>query len=181
MKICSDVDGVILDYIQGFIDFSQKEKIPYTHDPKLYGVIRNLPNKELIWGKFHSGDYLKKLNFYDNSLRILNLLSNQHELHLVSALEPEQSEKREENLNALNYTSLKCVGNILKEQIIIEEIKPNVVFEDRPELIRAFYNAGIRVLFPNWHPYTKGMERYATPFSNWQEIPKLLKNTSRFN
>ena len=26
MKICSDVDGVILNYIQGFIDFTRQEK-----------------------------------------------------------------------------------------------------------------------------------------------------------
>jgi len=181
MKICSDVDGVILDYIRGFIDFTIKEKITYTHDPKHFGVIRNLPDKELIWEKFHSGDYLKKLNFYDYSLQVLNLLVNQHELHLVSALEPKQFKKREENLNALNYTSLKCVGDFRKEQIIIEEIKPDVMLEDRPELIRAFTNAGIRVIYPDWHLYTKGMERYATPFSSWQEIPELIKNTLKLN
>ena len=49
------------------------------------------------------------------------------------------------------------------------------MLEDRPELIEAFHNAGINVFFPDWHPYTKGMERYATPFSHWQEIPDLLK------
>ena len=174
MKICSDVDGVILDYIQGFIDFTLKEKIPYTYNPKHYGVIRNLPEKELIWGKFHSGDYLRKLNFYDDSLQILNFLANQHEVHLVSALEPKQFKKREENLNALNYTSLKCVGDFYKEKIIIEEIKPDVMIEDRPELIRSFHNAGIRVIFPNWHHYTNGMEQYAIPFSNWLQIPEII-------
>jgi len=179
MKICSDVDGVILDYIQGFIDFTIKEKIPYTHNPKLYGVIRHLPDKELILRKFNSGDYLQKLNFYDDSLQTLNLLANQHELHLVSALEPKLFKKRKENLNALNYTSLKCVGDFHKEPIIIEEIKPDVMIEDRPELIRAFFYAGIQVIFPNWHPYTKGMERYATPFSNWQQIPEILNKYSK--
>ena len=176
MKICSDVDGVILDYIQGFIDFTKEENITYSYNPNLYGVIRNYPNNDAIYKKFHAGNFLSKLKFYDNSLKILNLLSEKHELHLVSALEPEQFKKREENLNSLNYSSLQCVGDVLKEKIIIKEIKPDVMLEDRPELIKSFHNAGISVFYPEWHNYTKGMEKYATPFSSWEEIPKLINN-----
>ena len=181
MKICSDVDGVILNYIQGFIDFTQRENIPYTHEPELYGVIRNFPDNLGMRDQFHAGDSLRQLNYFDDSLQILNMLATQHELHLVTALEPEQFRKREENLAALNYTSLQCVGDIRKEQIIVEEIQPDVMLEDRPELIEAFYSAGIRVLFPDWHPYTKGMERFGTPLSRWQEIPELLQNASKSN
>ena len=175
------MDGVILNYIQGFIDFTQRENIPYTHEPELYGVIRNFPDNLGMRDQFHAGDSLRQLNYFNDSLQILNMLATQHELHLVTALEPEQFRKREENLAALNYTSLQCVGDIRKEQIIVEEIQPDVMLEDRPELIEAFYSAGIRVLFPDWHPYTKGMERFGTPFSRWQEIPELLQNASKSN
>ena len=178
MKICSDVDGVILNYIQGFIDFTRIEKIPYSHDPELYGVISNFPDNRKVRDQFYSGKYLSQLKFYDGSLEILNLLASKHELHLVSALEPEQSKKRVENLKMLNYTTLQCVGDARKEEIIVNKIKPDFMIEDRPELIEAFYNAGIRVIFPNWHPYTKGMERFATPFSIWNEVPNLLYNSS---
>ncbi len=176
MKICSDVDGVILDYIQGFIDFTVKEKINYEHDPNLYGVISNFPNKEEIYERFNSGNYLSKLNYYDHSLKILNSLAQKHELHLVSALAPALQREREKNLTELNYISLQCVGDSLKEQIILEEIKPDIMIEDRPELIKTFYNKGISVIYPEWHNYTKGMDRYAIPFSNWLEIPKLLNS-----
>tara|TARA_B100001142_G_scaffold153553_1_gene154023 strand:- start:2176 stop:2730 length:555 start_codon:yes stop_codon:yes gene_type:complete len=179
MKICSDVDGVILDYIQGFIDFTKRKKISYSHDPELYGVIRNFPNNEEIRDQFHSGDDLRLLNYFDDSLKILNTLATEHELHIVTALEPEQAQKRTFNLRELNYTSLKCVGDDYKEKTIVEEIQPDVMLEDRPELIESFYNAGIRVLYPDWHLYTKGMDRFATPFSNWLEIPKLLQNNSK--
>jgi len=181
MIICSDVDGVILNYIQGFIDFTQRENIPYNHDPELYGVIRTFPDNEAMRDKYHDGNDLSHLNFFDDSLEILNMLAGQHELHLVSALEPEQTQKRTDNLKELNYTSLQCVGDFHKEQIIVEEIKPDVMLEDRPELIEAFHNAGIRVLYPEWHLYTKGMDRFATPFSNWLEIPELLQNPSKTN
>ena len=181
MKICSDVDGVILDYIQGFIEFTNMEKIPYNHEPELYGVMRNFPDNTKMREQFHAGDYLCHLNYFEDSLKILNMLACEHEVHLVTALEPEQTTKRTENLNALNYNSLQCVGDFLKEKIIVEEIQPDVMFEDRPELIEAFHNAGIHVLFPDWHPYTKGMERYATPFSHWQQIPDLLQNIPNFN
>ena len=60
MKICSDVDGVILDYAKGFIDFINRERIPYTHEPEVYGVIRNFRNNEAI---------RKKFNRYENSLK----------------------------------------------------------------------------------------------------------------
>ena len=39
MIICSDVDGVILNYIQGFIDFTRDEDIDYQYNPENYGVI----------------------------------------------------------------------------------------------------------------------------------------------
>ena len=176
MIICSDVDGVILNYIQGFIDFTRKEKIPFSHNPELYGVISNFPDNLKVRDQFYSGKYLSQLKFYDDSLEILNLLASKHELHLVSALEPEQSKKRVENLKMLNYTTLQCVGDDCKEEIVIEEIQPDVMIEDRPELIEAFHRAGIRVIFPDWHPYTKGMECFATPFSLWNEVPYLLHN-----
>ena len=94
MKICSDVDGVILDYIRGFIEFTQREKIPYSHDPDLYGVIRNFPDNVEVRDRFHAGDSLRNLKYIDGSLEILNLLASSHELHLVTAMEPEQTQKR---------------------------------------------------------------------------------------
>ena len=176
MKICSDVDGVILNYVQGFIDFTRNEKIPYSYNPELYGVISNFEDNVKIRNQFYSGEYLSKLKFYDDSLDVLNLLASKHELHLVSALEPEQADKRVENLKMLNYTTLQCVGDDRKEEVVVEEIQPDLMIEDRPELIEAFHQAGIKVIFPDWHPYTKGMERFATAFSLWIEVPFLLQN-----
>ena len=88
MKICSDVDGVILDYLQGFIDFTRREKISFSHDPEIWGVIRNFPNNEEVADQFLRGDDLRKLNYFDDSLQILNKLATHHELHIVTALEP---------------------------------------------------------------------------------------------
>jgi len=178
MKICSDVDGVILDYILGFLEFTQKEKIPYSHDPELWGVIRNFPDNFEVRNRFHAGDSLRNLKYFEGSLEILNLLASSHELHLVTALEPEQTQKRVKNLESVNYTTLQCVGHLRKEQIIVKEIQPDVMIEDSPELIESFCNAGLYVIYPDWHLYTKGMDRYATPFSHWQEVPDLLKKTS---
>ena len=178
MKICSDVDGVILDYIRGFLEFTQKEKISFTYNPKLWGVIRNLPNNFEVRDRFHAGDSLRNLQYFDGSLEILNLLASSHELHLVTALEPELTQKRAENLKCVNYTTMQCVGHLRKEQIIVEEIQPDVMIEDRPELIKSFFDAGLYVIYPDWHTYTKGMDKYATPFSHWQEIPDLLQKAS---
>ena len=51
---------------------------------------------------------------------------------------------------------------------MVEELQPDVMFEDRSELIEAFYRAGFQVMYPDWHPNARGMERYATTFSQWQ-------------
>ena len=141
--------------------------------------IINFPNNEFVRDQFHNGDDLCNLNYFDNSLQILNSLATKHELHIVSALEPEQEAKRRENLRDLNYHSLRCVGDNYKEKIIVEEIKPDIMLEDRPELIKAFYKAGIIVIYPKWHIYTEGMDRFATPFSNWLEVPELVQINSK--
>ena len=175
MIICSDVDGVILNYIQGFIDFTREENISYQYNPEVYGVITGIENAEHLRSQFHAKDYLCKLQYYEGALEVLNLLVEQHEVHLVTAIQPEYSEMRSENLSALNYSSLQCVGDAAKEQVIVEEVVPDVMIEDRPKLIRAFHSAGIPVFYPEWHQYTQGMDAFGTAFSHWNQLPDMLK------
>ena len=175
MIICSDVDGVILNYIQGFIDFTRDEDIDYQYNPENYGVITGIENAENLRKRFHAKDYLRQLQYYEGALEVLNRLVEKDEVHLVTAIQPECSEMRAENLTALNYTSLQCVGDAAKERVIIEEVVPDVMIEDRPELIKAFHGAGIPVFYPDWHPYTQGMEAFGTPFSHWDQIPELFQ------
>ena len=175
MIICSDVDGVILNYIQGFIDFTRDEDIDYQYNPENYGVITGIENAENLRKRFHAKDYLRQLQYYEGALEVLNRLVEKDEVHLVTAIQPECSEMRAENLTALNYTSLQCVGDAAKERVIIEEVAPDVMIEDRPELIKAFHGAGIPVFYPDWHPYTRGMKAFGTPFSHWNQIPELFQ------
>ena len=56
MIICSDVDGVILNYIQGFIDFTRDEDINYQYNPENYGVITGIENAENLRKRFHAKD-----------------------------------------------------------------------------------------------------------------------------
>ena len=46
MIICSDVDGVILNYVQGFIDFTREENIVYHYNPERYGVVTGIKDAE---------------------------------------------------------------------------------------------------------------------------------------
>ena len=175
MIICSDVDGVILNYIQGFIDFTRDEDIDYQYNPENYGVITGIENAENLRTRFHAKDYLRQLQYYEGALEVLNRLVEKDEVHLVTAIQPECSEMRAENLTALNYTSLQCVGDAAKERVIIGEVVPDVMIEDRPDLIKAFHGAGIPVFYPDWHSYTRGMEAFGTPFSHWNQIPELFQ------
>ncbi len=174
MLICSDVDGVILNYKQGFIDFTKQEQIEYRYDPETYGVVTGHPRARQLRKRFHAGDSLKQLEYYDGALEVLNRLAEQSELHLVTALDPDCGEMRAQNLSALNYTSLQCVGDALKQQVIIDDIQPDVMIEDRPELIQAFHDAGIQVFYPDWHRYTRGMGSYGTAFSSWGKLSTKL-------
>ena len=175
MVICSDVDGVILNYIQGFIDFTVDENISFRYNPEKYGVIRDMENEDELRERFHGGNYLKRLQYYDGALDVLNSLAEKSELHLVTAISPECCEKRKENLAALNYTSLQCVGDSDKERVILEEVIPDVIIEDRPKLIRAFHAAGIPVFFPDWHRYTRGMDPFGIAFSDWRKLPDMFE------
>ena len=136
------MDGVILNYIQGSIDFTRDEDIDYQYNPENYGVITGIENAKNLRKRFHAKDYLRQLQYYEGALEVLNRLVEKDEVHLVTAIQPECSEKRAENLSALNYTSLQCVGDAAKERVIIEEVVPDVMIEDRPELIKAFQGAG---------------------------------------
>ena len=176
LVICSDVDGVILNYIQGFIEFTVDENISFRYNPEKYGVMRDLINEDELRERFHKGNYLRKLQYYSNALEVLNSLAEKFELHLVTAISPECSEKREENLADLNYTSLQCVGENDKERIILEEVVPDVMIEDHPELIQTFHAAGIKVFFPEWHCYTRNMDAFGISFSEWRKLPEMLKD-----
>ena len=169
MIFCSDVDGVILNYIKGFIDFTKDEKIPYIYKPDLYGVTNGILNEDEIRKKFHSTNYLQNLEFYDNSKYVLNNIAKKFELHIVSAIDPQCSEKRIYNLRHLRYKSLKCIGES-KKNYIVNKIKPDIMIEDHPDLIRAFTKAGISVFYPSWHLYTKGLDKIAKPFSSWKDF-----------
>ena len=175
LVICSDVDGVILNYIQGFIEFTVDENISFRYNPEKYGVMRDLINEDELRERFHKGNYLRKLQYYSNALEVLNSLAEKFELHLVTAISPECCEKRKENLAALNYTSLQCVGDHAKERVILEEVIPDVIIEDRPKLIRAFHAAGIPVFFPDWHRYTWDMDPFGIAFSDWEKLPSILE------
>ena len=100
MIICSDVDGVILNYIQGFIDFTRDEDIDYQYNPENYGVITGIENAENLRTRFHAKDYLRQLQYYEGALEVLNRLVEKDEVHLVTAIQPECSEMR-----CLLYTS----------------------------------------------------------------------------
>ena len=174
MIICSDVDGVILNYVQGFIDFTREENIVYHYNPERYGVVTGIKDAEQLRARFHAKNYLRRLEYYEGALEVLNRLVEKDEVHLVTAIQPECSEMRAENLSSLNYTSLQCVGDAAKERVIIEDVVPDVMIEDRPELIRAFHSAGISVFYPDWHQYTRGMESFGTAFSHWNQLPEML-------
>ena len=73
MIICSDVDGVILNYIQGFIDFTRDEDIDYQYNPENYGVITEIENAENLRKRFHAKDYLRQLQYYEVSYDHISL------------------------------------------------------------------------------------------------------------
>ena len=87
MIICSDVDGVILNYIQGFIDFTRDEDIDYQYNPENYGVITGVENAENLRKRFHAKDYLRQLQYYEGALEVLNRLVEKDEVHLVTAIQ----------------------------------------------------------------------------------------------
>jgi len=173
IKLMSDVDGVLVDFNGDFADWLEE-----NHNDAFQGfnpAVWDFNLGKESWNyikEFWSSGVLTNLTIFPNAKKVFNDLSEIFQMNIVTALDPKYKSERVINLKGFKYDSIKVLGTG-KIEYILNNLKPVVAIEDKPEYIRRMSKAGIDVYFPRI-PMTRGLESYGTPYRNWLELKKIL-------
>ncbi len=172
-KICCDVDGVIANFGEEYQKWLIENHPKIDIDPKSYhcGVPYEL-GKEFI-SEFWKSGAVRKMKHFPDAKYYFNKLAEIHDIYIVTAINPNYSVQRTKNLSGYNYKSLVLIHK-QKADWIINELKPDIAIEDKPINIKILSDAGIKVYYPSYLPYTKGLEEYGIPFKSWKHLWELL-------
>ncbi len=149
MEFFLDVDGVILDFEKGFIDFVRENylpDLPVGYRPKTWAMDTEFGQLDIekVWLEFLQSERFVRLELLVNA-QSFNCLTQNHPVHLITNLPWDQYEKREENLryHNLNFTSLKLGGhwNFGDDS-----------YPSKSKVISDLYTPGKRMLFLDDHP-----------------------------
>lgn len=172
MKLMSDVDGVLLDFVSMFA----------------YWISKNYPEIELEREKWHFGleekrawelcemfwetEWMAKLPFFPGVKDGINNLVDLFQIHIVTALPHRYEYQRKLNLSSINYDVIQVIGKD-KEHHVIDVLRPTVAIEDKPSTIQNFHDAGIDVYYPDT-PLTVNVI-VGTKYQNWTELVKMIR------
>jgi 5'(3')-deoxyribonucleotidase len=172
-KICCDVDGVIANFGEKYQKWLIENHPKINIDPNSYhcGVPYEL-GKDFIAEFWRSGA-IRKMEHFPDAKYYFNKLSEIHDIYIVTAINPNYSVQRTKNLSGFNYKSLILIHR-KKSDWIINELKPDIAVEDKPANIKTLSDAGIKVYYPSYLPYTKGLEKFGTPFKSWKHLWEIL-------
>jgi 5'(3')-deoxyribonucleotidase len=172
-KIMSDVDGVIVDFVNPWIDWVEKKDPNIKIDKSRYdlGLSGEIIGRYI--NDFWKSGAMNSLPIYENAKESFNNIAKKHDIYIVSALNNDYFKERKENLKGFNYKILKLIDNN-KVEWIIDTLKPDIAIEDDPKNIMRLSGAGIKVYYPKFATYTDGMEAYGNGFDNWKELEEML-------
>jgi len=171
-KIVSDVDGCLLRFLEPFAKWYNanfEDKIYNQHkqdydlgkgdDDKFYPRIK----------QFWETPIFGNLPLMDKDApKYFNMMARKNIMVIATAVDLKHADRRKKNLKDFKYDEIYFVPHN-KEKFIINELKPDIAIEDKPELIIALAKAGIKVFYPELK-YTIGMARYGTMYKNWKEL-----------
>ena len=177
--ICSDVDGTFLDFYGPFEAWCRNNS---DHGDSIITKQRHYADDDFIirmelMKDFWESAELLSLPFDEGSEKVLNFMHDNCELHIVSALPKQYQDKRAVNLEPINYHDLRCVGDNdigdgIKESYIINDLKPDIMIEDKPSMVEAFHEAGIEVYWPR-RMYNNHL-KVGTPFHSWTHLGFIM-------
>ena len=174
-KLMCDVDGILLDMTKCFGDYIKKINPDIVLYPEKwdYGIDYDTIHRYLdqYW---ESDDFLVKgMDFFPNAKENINKIAKFLELNIVTALPKKYKDQRVRNLKGVNYHDLQVIGGE-KIDYILNILKPDVAFEDKPEYIIRMASAGTDVYFPNI-PLTQGIgPEIATPYNDWNHLFEMV-------
>lgn len=191
MKIGIDLDAVVADMMSPLIDFHNKK---YGTNFKIADHITF--SIEKIWKcteeeairrcfEFFQSDFLNQIKPVPGAVEGINLLSNQHELHVITSRPDllnkhtsnwieEYFPKKFKSINHSNQFSKK--GSIKrKKSNICKELKIDLMIEDHLEYALDCASLDIKVLLMNmpWNQ-TKELPKNIIRVNSWKEIINII-------
>jgi hypothetical protein len=144
-----DVDGVILDFESGFVDFirdNYRPDLPQDFQLKYWELSKEFPDIDMgeAWEIFVASDRFSELNLLV-SQNTFNGLTNGYPTYLVTNIPQNLVEKRKKNLSRhlLQYSELYCAGHW------DFEIKD---YPSKSGIIKQLHQKGNHIIFLDDHP-----------------------------
>lgn len=177
-KIVCDCDGCILDFAFKFSEWwnlDHFDLISGTPTSWDFGV---KDTKALYEGVV---EFQKSKNFesipylFPDTEKFFNILSEKYKIIIVSATPLFAEESRKKNLENLRYNKL-ILKPEKKIEYIINNIRPSIAIEDKPEYIKQLASCDIQVYYPKIKlTEGKGLENYGFEFNSWSDLHDKLE------
>jgi len=170
--IICDVDGVIVDFKNPYIDFVKSKMPDKKINPSVYELGLTLEENGEMVVKFWEEYGIENLKPFDGTKKYFNILAKKHRMRIASALDPKYEKQRLVNLKGFDYEDLNLISRNKAEWIINQN--PDIAIEDKPQNIIKLANAGINVFIPMYVSYTGSMGQYGTFFKSWKELSEII-------
>ncbi len=185
IKTCVfDIDGVLLDFHDGFYNYVKKQLGPDT--PKEEIIAKE---KSFEWDFVNSEDFCKLPAIIDP--KIFNSLCSGTKVHLITNLPSWLMKSRTRNIDALGfkYNSINYGGfetydeeyYPTKSEVIRSNIgifSPFIFVDDAPENCVDIFNnceSAKVILLKGHHQYPKGKTPYKKT-TNWSDLTKIIED-----
>ena len=149
MEFFLDIDGVILDFEKGFMDFIRTHylpDLPIDYLPKTWEMVTEFKqlNIDEVWPEFMLSDGFINLDLLIDA-QSFNHLAKKYPVHLITNLPRDKYHRREQNLlyHKLNFTSLHLGGHYNFE----DESYPS-----KSKVVGDLRTPGKRLIFLDDHP-----------------------------
>jgi uncharacterized HAD superfamily protein len=170
MKIVCDVDNCILNFSKSFVQWWNRyhgDKINQSDlDDYSFHKDPDYVYKEIT--KFWKTPYFGNMPLLNDTAPFyFNLIADNNEMIIVTAVPEEFKDKRERNISEFHYDEIHFVPRNKADFII--KMKPDYAIEDQPDNVKKLYKGGVKVFYPDL-PYTQGLKKYGTMYKNWKEL-----------
>ncbi len=189
MKIGIDLDGVIADFVSGFLKFYNlkfNENILFENwqSYHFYDNLRKTKEEEIkLIDEFYNSNFFDDINLIDGAKKGVERLTIDNKVSIITARPIEYKEKTEnffkKNFSMNNWDifySEKPKGVEIDKKSICKKLGIELMIEDSQDYARGCADEGIKVLLFN-QPWNKNSREYenVNRVYNWKEVFREYK------